>query len=68
MPLRVAINYVAARCQVRRPEASKAIHAALSQGTLQAIANRLIPDPIDQDQASVLSEFVTALDKPSSGR
>jgi hypothetical protein len=61
MPLRAAISYVAERCQCRRPEASKAIHAALSQGTLQAIANRLILDPVDQDQVSVLAKFVTAL-------
>jgi hypothetical protein len=61
MSLSVTISYVAEGCQCRSPEASKAIHAALGQGTLRAIANRLIPDPVDKDQVRRIAKFVTAL-------
>jgi hypothetical protein len=63
MSLSHAIGYIADRCRCPREKASKAVHAALGEGTLHAVANRLIPDPADQDQASVLAKFVTALDE-----
>jgi hypothetical protein len=63
MPLSDIITDVAQRCRCPREKASKAVHAALGEGTLQAIANRLIPDPVDQDLARVLGKSVTALDE-----
>jgi len=49
MPLHAAISYVMERCNCQQHEASKAVHAALGEGKLQASAKRLVrdlaPDP-----------------------
>jgi hypothetical protein len=63
MSLSDTISYVAGRCNCPRQKASKAVHAALGEGTLQAIANRLIADPIEQDQVRRIAKFAAALDE-----
>jgi hypothetical protein len=44
LPLHDAINYVADTCKGEPEKAGKAVHAALGEGTLRTIANRLIRD------------------------